>query len=127
MTEKALQPKPVTQHNFRKLKIYQRPITFAVEVYKLSQGFPKNETYGLIGQVRRAVVSTSLNIAEGSGNSTGKEFRRYLEIARRSTYEVMSCIEIAERLNYCTKEDNARLGSEADEIAAMITGFSHGL
>jgi four helix bundle protein len=47
--------------------------------------------------------------------------------ARRSTYEVMSCLEISERLDYCTKEDSERLGNEADEITAMITGFSHGL
>ncbi len=82
---RTISDKEYQVHNFRKLKIYQRAISFAVDVYKLSQNFPKNEIYGLTAQLRRAVISMSLNIAEGSGNSTGKEFRRYLEIARRST------------------------------------------
>lgn len=76
------------KHNFRNLKIYQRAITYAMEIYKLSKNFPKEELYGLTSQLRRAVISISLNIAEGSGNSTGKELRRYLEIALRSDYEV---------------------------------------
>jgi four helix bundle protein len=109
------------------LKIYQRAIVFAVDIYKASRQFPKGEAYGLTGQIRRAVTSIALNIAEGSGNSSGKEFRRYLEISRRSTYEVMSCLEIAVRLDYCNNEEFERLSAEADEIAAMITGFSNGI
>lgn len=116
-----------TTHNFRKLKIYQRAIAFAVEIYKVSKNFPKSEAYGLTAQIRRAVTSISLNIAEGSGSSSAREFQRFLDIARRSTYEVISCLEIAARLNYCSGQDAERLSAEADEIAAMITGFSQGL
>ncbi len=115
------------KHNFRNLKIYQRAITYAMEIYKLSKNFPKEELYGLTSQLRRAVISISLNIAEGSGNSTGKEFRRYLEIALRSDYEVGACLEIALRLDYCSLDDFNRLSAEGDEIAAMISGFSKGL
>ncbi len=122
MTDKTRQV-----HNYRKLKIYQRAISVAVEVYKLSRGFPKDETYGLMSQLRRAVTSISLNIAEGSGNSTEKEFKRYLEMARRSANEVMACLEIAERLGYSTKDDYERSTGEVDEIAAMITVFSQKL
>jgi four helix bundle protein len=78
-------------------------------------------------QIRRAAISISLNIAEGSGSRSAKEFQRFLDISRRSTYEVMSCLEIAARLNYCVEKDVERLVVEADEIAAMITGFSKGL
>ncbi len=112
------------RHNFRNLKIYQRAIGFAVEIYSLTKTFPKEEIYGLTSQGRRAVTSISLNIAEGSGNNSEKEFKRFLEIALRSSYEVMSCLEIASRLKYCTKEDYEKLIAEADEIAAMIFGFS---
>jgi len=115
------------KHNFRNLKIYQRAIAYAVEVYSLSGKFPKEEIYGLTSQIRRAVCSISLNIAEGSGNGTDNEFRRYLEIALRSDYEVVTCLEIAFKLNYCSEEDFQRLTLEADEIAAMITGFSKSL
>ncbi len=127
MVDKKQPTQIKNRHNFRKLKIYQRAISFAVEIYSLSRSFPKEETYGLASQIRRAATSISLNIAEGSGNSTEKEFRRFLEIALRSAYEVMSCLEIAVRLNYCRDEDYKRLSAEADEIAAMISGFSKGL
>jgi len=87
--------KAARKHNFRNLKVYSRAIEFAVDIYRLSKAFPKEELYGLTSQIRRAVTSISLNIAEGSGNSSEKEFRRFLEIALRSDYEVMSCLEIA--------------------------------
>ena len=83
--------------------------------------------YGLTSQIRRAVVSIALNIAEGSGNSSEKEFKRFLEIALRSDYEVMTCLENALLIGYCNQEDHARLIIEADEIAAMITGFARNL
>jgi four helix bundle protein len=115
------------KHNFRKLQIYQRAVEYAVEIYKLSKLFPKEELYGLTSQIRRAVISIALNIAEGSGNSSVKEFRRFLEIALRSTYEVTACLEIVLKLNFCDKEAFNRLVVEADEIAAMISGFSKSL
>ena len=115
------------KHNFRNLKIYQRSIAFSIDIYKISRCFPKEEIYGITSQIRRAAISISLNIAEGSGNNSEKEFQRFLEIALRSAYEVMACLEIALKLTYCNKEDFDKLSAEADEIAAMITGFSKGL
>jgi len=115
------------KHNFRNLKIYRRAIEFAVEIYKHSTAFPKEELYGLTSQIRRAVTSISLNIAEGSGSNSEREFKRFLEIALRSDYEVMTCLEIALKLKYCGKEDVEKLIAEADEIAAMIAGFSKSL
>ena len=115
------------KHNFRNLKIYQRSIDFAVEIYKISKLFPKDELYGLTSQIRRAVTSISLNITEGSGNSSEKEFKRFPEFSLRSDYEVMTCLEISLRLNYCCKEDQIALVHEAEEIAAMISGFSKNL
>ena len=114
----------MNKHNFRKLKIYQRAIEFVVEIYELSRTFPAEELYGLTSQIRRAATSISLNIAEGSGNNSDKEFKRFLEIALRSAYEVMACLEIALKLKYVNNCDFDRSISEADEIAAMITGFS---
>jgi four helix bundle protein len=112
------------KHNFRNLKIYQRSVAFAVDIYRTTKCFPKEELYGLTSQTRRAVTPISLNIAEGSGNSSQKEFKRYLEIALRSDYEVMTCLEIALQIGYCKQEDHAKLIAESDEIAAMICGFA---
>ena len=115
------------RHNFRKIKVYQRAIDFAVDIYSISRKFPKDELFGLTSQIRRAVTSISLNIAEGSGNKSNKEFSRFLDIALRSDYEVMACLEIALRLKYCNKEEFDNMITEADEIAAMIVGFSRNL
>jgi four helix bundle protein len=127
MVDAQKRSNPRVHHNFRKLKIYQRAISLSVDIYKTSQRFPESEIHGLTSQIRRAATSISLNIAEGSGGSTDKEFRRFLEIARRSAYEVMSCLEIAACLNYCANGDHLRLSAEVDEIAAMISGFLNGL
>ena len=90
-------------HNFKKLTVYQRAIDFVVEIYRISKKFPKDELFGLTSQIRRAATSILLNIAEGSGNKSNKEFQRFLEIALRSAYEVITCLEIALRLDYCNK------------------------
>ncbi|MCL4489940.1 MAG: four helix bundle protein [Chloroflexi bacterium] len=110
-------------HNFRELRVWKRAIEFIVQIYKLSRAFPKDETYGLTSQLRRAATSISLNIAEGSGASSDVEFVRFLEMARRSVYEVITALEIAHRLDYCTNEGTHPLSGEADEIAAMISGL----
>jgi four helix bundle protein len=109
------------------MKIYQQAIDFAVEIYRMTRMFPKDEIFGLTSQIRRAVTSISLNIAEGSGNKSNKEFMRFLDIALRSDYEVMACLEIALKLKYCNTEDFEKMNIEADEIAAMIVGFEKNL
>lgn len=96
---------------------------FVKEIYLLTQKFPKEEQFGLTNQLRRAAVSIPLNIAEGSGGSSNTEFIRFLEISRRSVYEVMTALELACRLGYATAGDTERLAKEADEIAAMLTGL----
>jgi len=114
-------------HNFRNLKVYQRAMDFAVEIYKLTRKFPKEEMFGLTSQIRRAAISISSNIAEGSGNKSKKEFLHFLEVALRSNYEVMSCLEIAKRLEYCLEDEVKELLSESDEIAAMVVGLMKSL
>ena len=98
-----------------------------VEVYHLTQTFPPSEQFGLIDQLRRAAVSISLNIAEGAGSGTDPEFRRFLPMALRSCYEVMTGLEISRRLGHCTDQRVNALLQEADEIAAMIVGLSKSL
>ncbi len=114
-------------HKFRELKVWQRSMELTVEVYHLSQTFPQSEQFGLISQLRRAAVSISLNIAEGAGSGTNPEFRRFLRMALRSCYEVMTSLEIGRQLGYCTDQQVNSLLQEADEIAATIVGLSKSL
>lgn len=93
---------------------------FIEDIYKVTNKFPSAETYGLISQLRRAAISIALNIAEGSGSNSDREFSRFLGISLRSSYEVMCGIEIAKRLNYCSDEDVEVLLKNCDELSAMI-------
>lgn len=96
---------------------------FVTSVYKTSSHYPKTEQYGLIDQIRRAAISIALNIAEGSGAGSDKEFNRFVKMSLRSCYEVISAAEIAILLEYGIKEKNQQIITKADELGAMITGF----
>jgi four helix bundle protein len=114
-------------HKYRGLKVWQRAMAFTVAIYRESHGWPESERFGLTSQIRRAATSIPLNIAEGAGSSSNKDFCRFVEIALRSTYEVMTAIDIARGLEYLPNERADALLSEADEIAAMIVGLMKSL
>lgn len=110
-------------HNYRNLRVWQSAMDFTTLIYKETQLWPAEEKFGLISQIRRAATSIPLNIAEGSGNQSSKEFGRFLQISLRSVYEVMTAIEIAQRLEYLSDNRVESLLGEGDEIAAMLVGL----
>jgi four helix bundle protein len=73
-------------HNIKELKIWQKAIDLAVDVYEVTVNYPQDERFGLISQSRRCAVSVSSNIAEGAGRSTSGEFKQFLGIANGSSY-----------------------------------------
>lgn len=109
---------------YRRLIVWNKSMDFIGLIYKLTSQFPNNELYGLTSQLRRASVSISLNIVEGSGAGSDMEYKRFLNIARRSAYEVLCGLEIAQKLNFCTIEETDQLSDKCDQISAMITGLS---
>ena len=111
---------------FREYKVWQRGMDFVESVYRASADFPEDERYGLTGQLRRAATSVPLNIAEGAGAGTDKDFGRFLSFALRSTYETMTALELAGRLGFCSTAKTQELLDEADQIAAMLSGLSAG-
>lgn len=113
----------IPTQRFRKLQVWQKSIIFIGHVYQVSGTYPKHELFGLIDQIRRAATAVALNIAEGSGAGTDKEFARFLRISYRSLYEVLTVIEIASLLKYGKKIDNLDLINEADELLAMISSL----
>lgn len=110
-------------HKFKKLNVWQKSMDFISEVYRITSHFPKHELFGLISQLRRAATAIALNIAEGAGAGTDAEFTRFLRIALRSAYEVITGLEIAIKLKYGAEEESRKLLLQVDEIGAMITGL----
>ena len=85
--------------NFRKLKIWQQGIDIVKNIYKLSQQLPIEERFGLRSQITRTAVSIPSNIAEGTSRNSETEFKRFLEIAMGSLFEVETQLIIIEELN----------------------------
>ncbi|WNB18722.1 four helix bundle protein [Marivirga arenosa] len=85
---------------FEKLRIWQMSMDFAEEIYKISEAFPKTENYNLTSQIRRAVDSIALNIAEGSILQSLPENKKFLGYSIRSLAEVVTCLYKAEKRQY---------------------------
>ncbi len=107
----------------RKLILWQKSIAFCLEVYKLTEQFPKNETYGLTSQLKRAVTSISLNIAEGAGRNYTKEFIQFLGIVNGSIAETDTLLELALQLNFLSITDFEKLQNMLNEISALNNGL----
>jgi four helix bundle protein len=84
---------------FRDLLVWQRSVQMSVALYRYTGSLPREETYGLSSQLRRAGVSVASNIAEGWGRQTGGEYKHFLGMARGSNFEVQTQIVIAKELN----------------------------
>lgn len=104
-----------------KLEVWKRSIDFVTKIYKLTDGFPKNEIYGLVQQMRRSAVSIPRNIAEGAGRNSKNEFRQFLSIAQGSVAELETQILIAQKLGFVKGSDS--LLNELDELSRMLIGL----
>lgn len=89
---------------FEKLRIWQTAMDFGEEIFLLSKEFPKDEMFNLSSQIRRAVDSIALNIAEGSTGQSQLEFRKFIGYSMRSLAEVVACLHKAKRRSYITEE-----------------------
>lgn len=88
---------------FEKLIIWQDPMNFGEKIFSVSERFPKNETYNLTSQIRRAVDSIALKIAEGSILQSNPEFKKFLGYSIRSLAEVVTCLYKAKYRKYIEK------------------------
>jgi four helix bundle protein len=112
---------------FRDLIVWQKAMDLTVEIYKLVKHLPKEETYALSDQMRRAAVSIPSNIAEGQGRITSKEFIRFLSMARGSLCELSTQIELCERLQYLDSSRTSNSQNLIIEISKMINALSNSL
>ncbi len=106
-------------HNIFQLNVWQKAIDLCTNIYINTQQFPREETYGLQSQIRRAAVSIPSNIAEGAGRNSDKEFLHFLGISKGSCYELQTQIIIAQRLNFITETQSAEALDSLSEILKM--------
>lgn len=110
-------------HNFKKLNVYDKAIHLSCEVRAMIKKFPKEEMFALSSQFRRAVDSIALNIAEGSGNSSAKEFSKFLDYSIRSAYECICCLDISVNNKMIDQIQYDKIFKLVDEIIAMLIGL----
>lgn len=108
---------------FEKLKVWQEARVFSVKIYKITSDFPSAERFGLTSQLRRAVVSIALNIAEGSDRKSDKEFIRFLRVAIGSLDEVVTGLYIAKDLKYLNNKEFEELYKDANRLASKINAL----
>jgi len=114
-------------HDFRKLDVYKRALSFTRTVRKVTASFPREEMFALASQYRRAADSIALNIAEGAGCSSKKEFARFLGYSVRSGYECSGCADISLNQDYISKKQYGDLIDETNQIVAMLIGLQRSL
>lgn len=106
--------------SYRELIMWQKAMDLVEEVYRLVKLLPREETYALSDQMRRAAVSIPSNIAEGHGRNSEREFLRFLSIAQGSRAELDTQIEICIRLKYVDMEQVVTAQKLSNEVGKML-------
>jgi len=109
--------------NFEKLETWQKAIQFADPVHQLTRSFPDEERFGLTSQMRRAAVSISSNIAEGSARHSHADYARFVEIASGSLFEVVSHSFISRNQGFLAETDFKTIYAAAEEQSRMLSGL----
>ena len=113
----------MTVTTYKDLKVWQKSMDLAEDIFKSVKMLPKEELYGLPDQMRRAVVSIPSNISEGHQRSSTKDYVRFLNIAKGSLGELETQIMLCERLEYLNKEKTDLLLGQCGEIGRMLNGL----
>ena len=108
---------------YRDLIAWRKATRLALEIYRATQKFPKDELYGLTSQMRRAAVSVASNIAEGKGRYSRKEFAQFLYRARGSLLELETQLFIARALDYLEPPTSCRIENSTKELGRILNGL----
>ncbi len=109
--------------SYTELLVWQKTMALVVDIYQVTQCFPKEKLYGLTSQIRRAAVSVPSNLAEGQSRYSNKEFRRFIGNARGSLSELETQRIIARELGYIDGAIADELLSRTAEIGGMLNGL----
>lgn len=117
----------VPARNYRELVVWQEGIQLAKDVYKLTEKFPRQETYALADQIRRAVVSVPANIAEGQARKAPGDFSRFLHISLGSLAEVDTPLIVAQEFGYMNKEDLHTMDEQIQRLRKKLYALINSL
>lgn len=106
--------------SYQDLRVWRKGMDIAVEAYKLTATFPKDELFGLSSQIRRSATSIPANIAEGFGRGSSGSFAHFLGIAQGSLKELETHVILAHRVGLLSSELEASMLNQADEIGRML-------
>ena len=113
--------------NFKELLVWQKSIELVTEIYRTTDAFPKDETFGLRSQIRRASVSIPSNIAEGNSRRSKPDYLQFLKISRGSCAEVETQLIISRNLNFLNEANYLKLNQDITEISKMLNGLINSL
>jgi four helix bundle protein len=117
----------MAKFRFQDLKVWQLAIQIAEELFDIADDLEKRRLYRFAEQLRGAGMSMSNNIAEGSGSSSKKEFKHFLDMARRSTFENANILILLQMRGLITKEAMDKLLDELDYLCRQIRNFQNSL
>jgi four helix bundle protein len=109
--------------DFRDLQVWQKAHSLTLDSYRITVEFPRQETYGLVSQIRRCAVSVAANIAEGYGKRGNGEFQRFLNIAAGSASELEYHFLLARDLQFLAAENCEKLNSSVVEVKKMLASL----
>ena len=113
--------------NHTELEVWKVSMHLTEKVYRATTNFPDAERFGLSVQMRRTAVSIASNIAEGRGRRSPREFRRFLDIAYGSLFELETQLDLSERLGYLSDENSRELDQLASSTGRLLNGLRRSL
>lgn len=117
----------MTVGDFKELVVWQKSSDLVVEIYRLTKGFPKDELYGLISQLRRAAVSIPVNISEGYSRNCTNEFIQFLYIAFGSSSELETLVVLSNKLSFLSKQQTDIITDKIYEVKRLLRGLINSL
>ncbi len=114
-------------HDYKELKVWQQARILVNEVYLITGSFAKEERFGITSQIRRSVISIPLNIAEGAGQETPKDYGRFLDIAIGSAFELETQIILFLDLDMTKEDDFDEMDAKIKQVQKMIYGLKKSL
>ena len=108
-------------NNYKKLLVWQKSMQLCEQVYLITSNFPPKENFGLISQMRRSAISIPSNIAEGRARESRKVYKRFLYIAKGSSTELETQLEISNKIGYIEQEKLARVTDLTKQIQKMLS------